>query len=61
MDFFDPQTLAEYLNVPVATVYKWRYEGTGPPGIKVGRHVRYRRGDVEAWLDANASDPRPAA
>ncbi|MDP8928170.1 MAG: helix-turn-helix domain-containing protein [Actinomycetota bacterium] len=51
-----PQQLADYLGVPVATVYRWRYEGTGPRGIKVGKHVRYRRRDVEAWLDTR-TDP----
>ena len=51
-----PQQLAEYLGVPLATVYRWRCEGTGPRGIKVGKHVRYRQRDVEAWLDTR-SDP----
>lgn len=51
-----PQQVADYLGVPVATVYRWRYEGTGPRGMKVGKHVRYRRGEVEAWLDAR-TDP----
>ena len=22
----------------------------GPPGFRVGRHVRYRRADVEQWI-----------
>lgn len=51
-----PQRLANYLGVPLATVYRWRCEGTGPRGIKVGKHVRYRQRDVEAWLDTR-SDP----
>jgi excisionase family DNA binding protein len=51
-----PQQLADYLGVPVATVYRWRYESTGPRGIKVGKHVRYRRRDVEAWLEER-TDP----
>lgn len=51
-----PQQVADYLGVPVATVYRWRYEGTGPRGMKVGKHVRYRRAEVEAWLDAR-TDP----
>ena len=46
-----PQQLADYLAVPVATVYRWRCEGTGPRGIRIGKHVRYRRPDVEAWLE----------
>jgi excisionase family DNA binding protein len=54
------QQLAELLKVPVGTVYRWRHLGVGPRGIRVGRHVRYRRSDVDAFLDANA-DPHPAA
>ena len=44
--------LAKFLDIPSATLYQWRYRGEGPPSIKVGRHVRYRRSDVDAWLDA---------
>jgi excisionase family DNA binding protein len=46
-----PEDVAEYLGVPVKTVYRWRYHHTGPKGIRVGRHVRYRWADVEKWLD----------
>jgi excisionase family DNA binding protein len=42
--------VSEYLRVPVSTLYRWRYVGTGPPSIKVGRHKRYRREAVTAWL-----------
>lgn len=45
------QELSEYLGVPVATLYKWRYQRQGPPGFRVGRHVRYRWNDVEQWLE----------
>jgi excisionase family DNA binding protein len=44
------QDLSATLQVPVATIYRWRYTEGGPPGIRVGRHVRYREADVEAWL-----------
>ena len=47
--------VAEMLGVPVATLYQWRYHGTGPVGIRVGRHVRYRTADVDAWLEEHAS------
>jgi excisionase family DNA binding protein len=46
-----PPELAEYLHVPLATVYRWRYLDEGPPGFRAGRHVRYRRADVEAWIE----------
>jgi excisionase family DNA binding protein len=43
--------LAEYVGVPLQTVYKWNKDGTGPQGIRVGKYVRYRRVEVDAWLD----------
>jgi len=49
------EQLAEFLQVPLTTLYQWRHKGTGPRGIKVGKHVRYRRADVEAWLETQAA------
>ena len=43
--------LAEMLGIPVNTVYGWRCRGEGPPGYRIGRHVRYRRSAVEQWLE----------
>lgn len=49
------EEVAEYLGVPVQTVYIWRTKGTGPRAIKVGKHLRFRASDLDAWLDARAS------
>jgi excisionase family DNA binding protein len=46
-----PHDLADYLGVPVTTLYTWRHRSHGPPGLRVGRHLRYRRQDVEAWVE----------
>jgi excisionase family DNA binding protein len=46
--------LSEMLGVPVDTLYGWRHRGEGPAGYRIGRHVRYRRSAVEAWLDTQA-------
>ena len=46
-----PEEAAAFLRVPVGTLYAWRYKGQGPPASRVGRHLRYRRSDVEEWLD----------
>ena len=43
--------LADMLGVPVNTLYGWRCRGEGPPGYRIGRHVRYRRATVEEWLE----------
>ena len=45
-----PAELSEYLQKPIATLYAWRHRGEGPPAIKVGRDLRWRRVDVEKWL-----------
>jgi excisionase family DNA binding protein len=40
--------------IPKSTLYQWRNRGIGPPSFKAGRHVRFRRTDVEAWIDGLA-------
>ncbi|WP_369391159.1 helix-turn-helix transcriptional regulator [Streptomyces sp. CG1] len=50
-----PAEVAVHLGVPVKTLYQWKYRGTGPNVHKVGRHLRYRWQEVDAWLDAQAS------
>lgn len=54
-DLMTMAELAAYLGVPQRTLYQWRTRGVGPVGMKIGRHVRYRRGDVEKWLDERAA------
>lgn len=49
-----PKELAEYLGVPLATIYQWRYKGEGPRGIRVGRHVRFLSEDIASWLEEHA-------
>lgn len=34
------------------TLREWRYLGTGPAYFVVEGRIRYRRGDVRAYLDA---------
>lgn len=45
------QQLSDFLQVPVKTIYRWRDIGEGPRGYRVGRHLRFRRADVMAWLE----------
>lgn len=52
------EELADYLGVPIATLYQWRHRREGPPGFRVGRYIRYRRNDVEQWIrDRLKADP----
>ena len=51
-----PEELAVFLGVPLPTIYRWRSRRAGPPGFRVGRHVRYRLEDVHEWLDSRRDD-----
>jgi len=56
-----PEDVGELLGVPPRTLAWWRHQHSGPPYVAVGRHVRYRAVDLEAWLESHARDPQPAA
>jgi excisionase family DNA binding protein len=48
--------LAEYLGVPVHTIYKWRQTGEGPVGYKIGKYLRFDPEDVYRWLATRRED-----
>lgn len=50
--------LSKMLGIPVDTLYGWRHRGEGPQGYRIGRHVRYRRAAVEAWLEGRLDQAR---
>lgn len=47
------QEVADFLQMNAATIYNWAQEGR-IPAIKLGRSWRFRRADLEKWLDANS-------
>ncbi len=49
------EAVAEYLGVPKATLYGWSSRGLGPRRYKVGKYLRYRRSNVDAWVDQQAA------
>lgn len=51
--------LADYLGVPVKTIYEWRQAGRGPIGIRIGRHLKFRLSDVQSWVDGQRDVPSP--
>ena len=53
-----PPEVARWLQVPVPTLYRWRYLRGGPQAVRVGRHLRYRRSEVERWLHEQAKEAR---
>lgn len=58
---------AEYCAVSVPFLRRCRVNGksrlgtAGPTTIKIGRLVRYRRADLDAWLESLSRPHTPAA
>ena len=49
---FTTREAAAYLGLAVSTLNKWRCHGGGPTYLKLGRAVRYRHEDLDAFLTA---------
>lgn len=60
-EVLSPPVLSAEIDVPEPTLAQWRYRGEGPRYLKLGGHVRYRRSDVDAWLESSLSRPRDVA
>lgn len=48
----DTSEVANLLTNKPNTIEGWRIKGMGPRYIKIGRLVRYRIEDVNAWIEA---------
>jgi excisionase family DNA binding protein len=51
-EMLNEHQVAEYLNMSVASVRRWRLIRKGPKFVKIGSAVRYRSDDVDAWLNS---------
>ncbi len=51
--------LANELRIQSQTLAVMAMRGDGPTFIKVGRAVRYRRADVDAWLASRTHNTTP--
>ncbi|MGJ5813676.1 helix-turn-helix transcriptional regulator [Paludibaculum fermentans] len=51
-EMMNDHEVAAIVRMSVASVRLWRLFRTGPKFVKIGAAVRYRRQDVESWVDA---------
>jgi len=57
-----PEELADQLRLSVKSIYNLRASGDAtklPPTLKVGKHLRWRQADVDAWIDAQLGLAQP--
>ncbi|RSM64868.1 excisionase [Kibdelosporangium aridum] len=45
------EEVSAFLGIPVHTIRGWRTKNYGPPGRKVGKHLRYDPAKVRAWFE----------
>ena len=43
---------AKYLGMSLSWMQRSRWDGSGPPFVKLNHAVRYRQSDLEAWIEA---------
>lgn len=53
--YFKPREAAEYLRSSTSTLAKARMYKRGPNFVRIGRAVRYRQSDLDAWMSASAA------
>jgi excisionase family DNA binding protein len=46
------EEVSELLQVPVPTLYGWRFHRRGPTPMRIGRHLRYDPADVARWVES---------
>jgi hypothetical protein len=51
-DLLTTERAAAYLGLRPKTLEFWRYQGIGPPWLRISRRcVRYRLRDLDTWLE----------
>jgi excisionase family DNA binding protein len=56
-----PAQAATYLQMPEETLRRWRTIRTGPRYFRAGRHVRYRKAELDRWIEQREQESaRPA-
>lgn len=51
-DIFNTKEAANYVRLGKPTLERFRISGDGPRYCKLGGAVRYRRADLDAWLES---------
>ncbi len=52
---------ADLLGLTAAAMYNLRHSGADlPPSFRVANKIKFRRSDVDVWLETKREQPRPA-
>jgi excisionase family DNA binding protein len=54
---FSLRTASQYLGVSQAALRTWKRQGHGPAYFRAGKLLRYRKSDLDAWIEARRVCP----
>lgn len=57
-EVFTPIQIAKGLGISKRTLDRFHAKRMGPPRIRIGKKILYRRSSVIAWLEAREEEPR---
>jgi excisionase family DNA binding protein len=52
--YYTPAEAADYLRSSTSTLAKRRLLKSGPAYVRIGRAVRYRKSDLDRWMNGSA-------
>ncbi|DAB39955.1 MAG TPA: excisionase [Sulfurovum sp. UBA12169] len=52
-EYFTPHLVTEKYFISKSTLAKWRMANINLPYSKIGKYIRYKRSDIEAFIEAN--------
>lgn len=53
MELMTPKEAGKYLKTSIVTLAVWRHKEKGPKFIRTGRHIKYAKEDLDAYLRDN--------
>ncbi len=54
--WLNPQDVSREFSFSTSTLAKWRMNNLNLPFSKMGKYIRYKRSDIEAWIESNKVD-----
>lgn len=52
-EWFNPNEVHKQYGFSVSTLAKWRMDNKYLPFSKIGKYIKYKRADIEAFLNSN--------
>jgi predicted DNA-binding transcriptional regulator AlpA len=59
--YWKDHAVAQFFNVSVSKIRRWRLEGKGPKWVRIGGAIRYPPESIAEWLSSQPSGGSPEA